>query len=126
MQHTIAEKSDASGVFKLALLQVVVSLIVSLAVYFWLSRDAAVSALLGGLICAAANLFFAGRLFVSAPDLSAESIVRRFYRSESLKILFTLTMFFICIAIVKVPILPFIIMYLIAAVLLNWLFLLFA
>lgn len=117
-------KAKPSVVLKLALLQFLVTLFVSVLVLFFFNQHEAWSALFGGLIAAVANLFFAGRLFVTQPDLQATQILRRFYRSVSMKALFTLTMFAICIIAIKVSILPFIIAYFVAAVLVNWIFLL--
>jgi ATP synthase protein I len=117
-------KAKPSVVFKLALLQFLVTLLVSVSVLLVYNQHQALSALYGGLIAAIANLFFAGRLFVTQADLQATQILRRFYRSVSMKALFTLTMFAICIIAIKVSILPFIIAYFAAAVIVNWFFLL--
>ena len=51
-------------------------------------------------------------------------MLARFYASVVLKIVFTLAMMVICITVLKVSLLPFIIAYLIAAVIVNWLMLL--
>ena len=117
-------KAKPSVVLKLALLQFLVTLVISILVWLVFNQHQAWSALLGGLIAALANLFFAGRLFVTQADLQATQILRRFYRSVSMKVLFTLTMFAICIIVIKVSILPFIITYFVAAMIVNWLFLL--
>ena len=117
-------KSRPGAVVKLAALQFLATVAFSLTLYYCFDSREALSALFGGGTAAVANLFFAGRLFVTRDDLPADDILRRFYRSESLKILFTLAMFAILIIVIKVSILPFIIAYLIAAVIVNMLFLL--
>ena len=121
------ERSSKPGlVVKLAFLQLLGTAVFSLVLYFCFDSREALSALFGGLIAALASLFFAGRLFATKNDAQAQEIVFRFYFSVAFKVIFTLAMMAICIIVMKVSILPFIIAYLIAAVLVNWLFLLFA
>lgn len=54
----------------------------------------------------------------------AVEMLQRFYRFEVTKILLTLTMFAICVVVLKVSVLPFIITYVIAALIVTWLSLL--
>lgn len=54
----------------------------------------------------------------------AVEMLQRFYRFEVTKILLTLTMFAICVVVLKVSVLPFIIAYVIAALIVTWLSLL--
>ena len=122
----IERKSKPGLIVKLALLQTVGTVVFSLVLYYCFDTREALSALFGGLIAAAASLFFAGRLFTTKHDAPAQEILFRFYFSVAFKVIFTLAMMAICIIVMKVSILPFIISYLIAAVLVNWLFLLFA
>ncbi|MFT5137197.1 MAG: F0F1-type ATP synthase assembly protein I [Arenicella sp.] len=120
----IEPKSKPGLVVKLAFLQTFGTAIFSLALYYCFDTREAISGLFGGLIAAAASLFFAGRLFTTKQDAQAQEILFRFYFSEAFKVLFTLAMMAICIIVVKVSMLPFIIGYLLAAVVINWLFLL--
>ena len=122
--HRKLVKAKPSVVLKLAVLQLLTTLLLSCLVWLVFSQHEAQSAMLGGSIAAIANLFFAGRLFVTQVDLPAKQILQRFYRSVSMKVLFTLTMFAICIIAIMVSILPFIIAYFVAAMIINWLFLL--
>ena len=117
-------KSQPSVLIKLALLQTLGTLIFSLALYYCFDKREALSALLGGLIASVATLYSAGRLFTTKHDGQAEEILLRFYLSVALKVLFTLLMMAICIIVIKVSLLPFIIAYLLAAVVINLLFLL--
>jgi len=117
-------KSQPSVLIKLALLQIFGTLIFSLALYYCFDKREALSALLGGLIASVATLYSAGRLFTTKHDGQAEEILLRFYLSVALKVLFTLLMMAICIIVIKVSLLPFIIAYLLAAVVINLLFLL--
>jgi len=119
-------KSRPGLVLKLALLQFLGAAVFSLVLFYCFDMREALSALLGGSIAAIASIFFASRLFTTKHDAQAAEILVRFYFSAALKVLFTLVMMAICILFIKVSILPFIISYLIAAVVINWLFLLFA
>lgn len=109
--------------------QLVATILGALISYFWFGQFTAVSFLLGGFACVFANLFaFASFLLkrnTNADEPSnAKLMVFRFYMRETMKIVFTLLIFAICILLLKVDILAFIIAYLISAVLINWLYLL--
>ncbi|MGH1541413.1 MAG: ATP synthase subunit I [Arenicella sp.] len=115
-----------SVVFKLSLWQLLVTfLFAGFCAFFW-GQQHAISALVGGAICSISNVFFAGRLFVSKKTIDAEQqpqqVMRHFYRSEALKIAFTLAMFVLVFTLTKIVFMAFIIAYLLAA-LANWLFL---
>ena len=134
----MSNKSEPKVILKLALLQAICTATFSMVLYFCFDTREAISALLGGLIAALASLFFAGRLFSSKltskqvrskqvstdQDLAAGEMLVRFYFSVALKALLTLALMSICIIVLKVSILPFIVSYLLAAVIVNWLFLL--
>ncbi|MFT5572841.1 MAG: F0F1-type ATP synthase assembly protein I [Cryomorphaceae bacterium] len=127
MNHNNAQietKSQPSVVLKLAFLQMLGTVVFSLVLYYCFDPREALSALFGGLIAALASAFFAGRLFVSKQDVQAEEMLMRFYISVMLRAIFTLAMMAVCIVVIEVSILPFIIAYLLAAVVINWLVLL--
>ncbi len=128
--QALSTKSEPKVVLKLALLQMLGSFVFSLVLYFCFDTREALSALFGGLIAALASLFFAGRLFnTRSVDIQADSaaseLLVRFYFSVALKALLTLALMAICIIVLKVSMLPFIIAYVLAAVVINWLFLLY-
>lgn len=117
-------KSKPGVVLKLALLQFVGTVFFSLVLLYCFDTREALSALFGGLIAVLASVFLAGRLFTTKQTAEAEEILVRFYISATLKVLFTLAMMAISIIFIKVSVLPFILAYLVAAVIINWLFLL--
>lgn len=121
-------QSERKVIVLLALMQVFGTVVFSLALYYCFDKREALSALFGGLTAAIANLFFASRLLSHKRQLSeeviAEKILVRFYSSEILKVVFTLIIMSVFIIVIKVSMLPFIIAYLLAAVIINWLFLL--
>ncbi len=110
--------------FKLSALQALSAVVFSLGVYFCFDAREALSALFGGLIATTMNLFMASRLFganriAKVREVSAPETLVRFYISVVLKILFTLVAMVFFIAVIEVSILPFIISYLITAVIVN-------
>ena len=115
-----------SVVLKLSLLQLLVTLVFAGFCGFFWTQQHAISAMVGGIICCVGNGFFAGRLFVGKKTIDAEQqpqkILRHFYRSEALKIAFTLAMFVLVFTLTKVVFMAFIIAYALAA-LANLLFL---
>ena len=117
-------KSKPGVILKLALLQFVGIVFFSLVLYYCFDTREALSAFLGGLIAVLASIFSAGRLYSTKHNAVAEEMLVRFYFSVALKVLFTLAMMAICVIVLKVSMLPFIIAYLLAAVIINWLFLL--
>lgn len=107
-------------VTKLTFIQFFFTLIFAGVVYFFWGTLHSFSALLGGLICAVANLFFASKLFFGSRSKEPKQILRQFYRSETMKFVFTIAMFIVVFKLVTIEFLPFILAYSFAA-LLNWL-----
>jgi ATP synthase protein I len=104
-------------VTKLSLFQLVFTLIfASVLTLIWGKLHGA-SALLGGLICVFANLFFAGKLFVAKQVSEPKKILRQFYRSEALKIVFTLVLFILVFKLIKIEFMSFITAYTLTALL---------
>ncbi len=121
--------SNATDMLKLALLQLISAIAFSAVMYYCYDLGEALSALFGGSIAALMSAFMATRMFTthriaSVREMSANERLARFYASAILKVLFTLLMMGILIAVIKVSMLPFILAYLIAAVVVNLCFLL--
>ena len=117
-------KKQPGLLVNLALLQAVATVVFSIAIFVCYDLREGLSAAFGGLIAVFGSLYSAWRLFTTKQDASATEMLARFYASIVLKVIFTLAMLVICITVVKVSLLPFIIAYLIAAVIVNWLALL--
>ncbi|MEO0369790.1 MAG: ATP synthase subunit I [Pseudomonadota bacterium] len=118
---------------QLAFMQAVCTATFSATLYFCFTAYEAVSAILGGGTAVVANLLLAVKTRadianISAPDRDEDAVAKellyRFYRFEVFKVVFTLTIFAICIVVMKVSILAFIIAYLLAALIVTWLSLL--
>jgi len=117
-------KSHPQHLLKLALLQLVCTAFFSLVLYYCFDLREALSAFLGGAVAVLASTFSAWQLYRSGNNLQAEEMLARFYVSTVLKIAFSVAMIAICIIVMQVSTLPFIIAYLLAAVVVNWLILL--
>lgn len=117
-------KTRPGDLLRLALLQLIGSIFFSLVLYFCFDLREALSALFGGLIATLASGFSAWQLFRGGQNLLAEEMLARFYISVVLKVVFSLAMMAIFIIVIKVSVLPFIIAYLLAAIVINWLALL--
>ncbi len=98
-------------VTKLSLIQLVFTVLFSVLTGLIWGLPYAVSALLGGMICVTANLFFAGKLFLSKRYVQPEQILQKFYRSEVLKLLFTFTMFILVFVLIEIKFVAFILAY---------------
>ena len=117
-------KSEPAVLLKLALAQIFWTIVFSAVLYYCFDAREALSALFGGIIASIASVYSAVRLFTARSGSDPQEILIRFYISVVIKVLFTLAMMAICIIVIKVSLLPFIIAYLLAAVVINLLFLL--
>ena len=98
-------------VTKLSLMQLVFTLLLTALTGLVWGLPHAASAFLGGIICVIANLFFAGKLFLSKRYVRPEQILQKFYRSEVLKLLFTFTMFVLVFVLIDIKFEAFILAY---------------
>lgn len=112
-------ETEPRVLLKLALMQLAGTLLFSLVLWFVFDAREGLSAFFGGFIAVFGSLYSAGRLFTSKQNTEAVDSLRRFYASIVIKIVFTLVMVAICVIVIKVSFLPFIIAYLIAAVVVN-------
>lgn len=112
-------KTEPSVLLTLALLQLGGTLLISVVLWFVFDAREGLSAFFGGFIAIFGSLYSAGRLFTAKQNADAVESLRRFYASIVIKIVFTLVMVAICVIVIKVSFLPFIIAYLIAAVVVN-------
>lgn len=128
--HKFEHQTNPGAMFRLAALQALGTVVFSLGMYFCFDLREALSSLFGGSIATMMNLFMAARLFGAfriskLREVPAGEALVRFYISVVLKMIFTLAMMVIFIVVIKVSVLPFIIAYLITAVIVNLLFLYF-
>jgi len=103
--------------FKLSIIQLMFSVIFSIFVGLLWGFSYGKSALLGGLICSVANVFFSGKLFFYKSKDQTKQTLRHFYRSESSKIALTVAMFILVFLLIDIEFLPFIVAYSLATLL---------
>ena len=104
-------------VTKLSLMQLVFTLLLTALIGLVWGFSHAFSAFLGGMICVVANLFFAGKLFLSRRNVCPDKILQNFYRSEVMKLVFTIAMFVMVFVLVKINFLIFILIYMVISLL---------
>jgi ATP synthase protein I len=75
------------------LVQLGITLILSVLCALFYNINAAISALLGGLVCIIPNACFASKLFKHQGARAAKQIVNSFYKGEALKIFLSIFLF---------------------------------
>lgn len=112
-------KTEPKVLLVLALMQLSGTTIFSVVLWGLFDVREGLSAFFGGFIAAFGSVYSAGRLFTTKQSTEAVDSLRRFYASIVIKVVFTLMMVAICVIVIKVSFLPFIVAYLIAAVVIN-------
>ncbi len=100
--------------FRIVGAQTVVTLCLAAAVLWWRGTEAALSALVGGGICALANASFAARMFRGSRG-DPRRLVRAFYAGEVMKIALTAGLFAVAITATDLDVLVMIVAYLAAS-----------
>lgn len=95
-------KVGIQGARRLLLLQLSLTTLAALLALLFISINAALSALLGGLICVLPNAYFARKLFQYQGARAARKIVKSFYQGEALKILLSIALFALVFCFVKI------------------------
>jgi len=107
------------GIYKLLIAQALLVLIIAGIAIVTLSKSAALSAILGGIVAIVPSLLFALKLFRHSGARAAREIVRGFYIGEALKIASSIALFTIVFIYYKVEPLIFFVTY-IAVVMTHW------
>lgn len=81
------------GIIKLWLLQLAVTLIVATLCALIYDTNAAISAVLGGLVCIIPNAYFANNVFKYQGARAAKQIVNSFFKGEALKLITSILLF---------------------------------
>ena len=81
------------GVLRLWLVQLGITLILAALCALLYTMNAAISAILGGLVCIIPNACFASKLFKHQGARAAKQIVNSFYAGEALKIFLSIFLF---------------------------------
>ena len=81
------------GIIKLWSLQLAVTLIVATLCALMYNTNAAISAMLGGLVCIIPNAYFARNVFKYQGARAAKQIVNSFFKGEALKLITSMLLF---------------------------------
>ena len=81
------------GVGQFLLMQLVISSLVAVGFAISNGVDAALSAIIGGVVCVLPNAFFARQLFRYSGARAARQIVNGFYKGEAYKLMLSVSMF---------------------------------
>lgn len=81
------------GIIKLWSLQLAVTLIVATLCALMYNTNAAISAMLGGLVCIIPNAYFARNVFKYQGARAAKQIVNSFFKGEALKLITSMILF---------------------------------
>ena len=101
------------GAWRLVAWQVGITLVCGLIAILFISTKAGLSALLGGLVSAVPNAFFARKLFKHQGAQAAKQIVNSFYKGEALKIMLSIALFVLVFKYFNIVPLVFFIVYII-------------
>lgn len=93
MGEYVNKQLSKRGIVRLWLVQLGVTLVFAMLVAIAYGANAALSALLGGMICIVPNAYFALKLFKYQGARSAKQIVNSFYKGEALKIIISIFLF---------------------------------
>lgn len=89
----VKNKQGIEGAARLFRAQLIVMFVVSIAAFLVSGLHASISILLGGLVSALPNVYFARMLFRHHGAMAASKIVNSFYKGEAMKMLLTISLF---------------------------------
>lgn len=107
------------GARRLLLIQLGVTILITLIALVAKNATAAISAVAGGLVCIVPNAYFAIKLFRHTGARAAKQIVNGFYKGEALKLMLSIALFAIVFKFLKTNPLVFFVAY-IAAQMVFW------
>lgn len=116
----MGNQQSKRGAKRLIVLQIGITLLISAVAVVFHSMPCAYSAMLGGLVSALPNLYFANAVFRYQGARAAKKIVNSLYRGEAFKLILSMALFTLVFVAFKVEPVPFFISY-IAAQMVFWL-----
>lgn len=109
----VRNEAALRGLHRLALLQLGISAVVVASYYIFSGQQAAVSAVLGCLLCIIPSQWFGARLFKHFGARAAKQIAAAFYTGEALKFLLTIGLFVVVFKWVQISAVAFFVSYII-------------
>lgn len=107
----MSKRLNKRGIMRLWLVQLGITLILTVLCAVVFNIRAASSALLGGLVCIIPNAYFASKLFKHQGARAAKQIVSSFYKGEAVKIILSIFLFTAVFIFFKITPLAFFISY---------------
>lgn len=89
----VNKQLNKRGIIRLWLIQLGITLIIAALCALLSNMNAAISALLGGMVCIIPNAYFASTVFKHQGARAAKQIVNSFYKGEALKIILSIFLF---------------------------------
>lgn len=108
------------GFIRLWAIQLTVTFLLVLLFAITSNTNAAISALLGGLICIIPNAYFANKMFKHQGARAAKQIVNSFYKGEAMKIVISVFLFTTVFVFYRITPLAFFVSY-IVVLMTHWL-----
>ena len=102
-----------TGAKRLVACQFIMTTLMTLGCLLVSGDRAAISALLGGLVCTLPNAYFARKMFQYQGARAARQIVNNFYKGEGLKIALSILLFTVVLKFINIIPLIFFIVYLV-------------
>jgi len=108
----VKNQQGITGAKRLVVCQLILTALIALGCMFVSGDLAAMSALLGGLVCTLPNAYFARKMFQYEGARAARKIVNNFYKGEGLKIALSILLFTMVLKFFNIIPLIFFIVYL--------------
>lgn len=105
---------NQQGVGQFLLMQLAISFLIAVGFAISNGMDAALSALMGGVVCVLPNAFFVRKLFKHSGARAARQIVNGFYKGEAYKLILSVSMFALVFKYLNIQALVFFVAYIAA------------
>lgn len=115
----VKNRQGIRGAQRLLVIQLCVALLIAAATLLIGNTTAAMSAIVGGLVCVVPNAYFVSKLFKYNGAHAARQIVNGFYKGEALKLMLSVAMFAMVFKFLEINPLVFFVAY-IAAQMVFW------
>jgi len=107
----VNKQLNKRGIMKLWIVQLTITLIIATICAIVFNINAAISALLGGIVCIIPNAYFACKIFKYQGARAAKQIVNSFYKGEALKIILSILLFTAVFVLCRITPLAFFVSY---------------
>ena len=113
MGGTVKNQQGLQGAHRLFAYQAIITLLFAIIAMLGSGATAAMSALLGGLVCIVPNMYLARKLFQHKGARAAKQIVNGFYKGEAIKIMLSIALFALVFSFINIVPLVFFAAYMV-------------